>query len=152
MDLPNFAQRASSAHRVDPRRVVRAGQKLINGALRIRRGGDGIYHNRDTVMGLPPVTKPAEAIGAWLQSLAGEAASGERCEAEMQEALLAAAEEVDEATKATPAASRLRSALYTDALGIVSDTDKKSLPIGLPWIIAAVLGGILFGVLIIRKK
>ncbi len=68
--------------------------------------------------------------------------------AEMCEAMIAAGEEVDAATRATPAAERLRGALYSDALDLIGSDAPAQRSSMLPWVVAGVLGGILVGVLI----
>jgi hypothetical protein len=144
-----FAVRAVRPRKADPQRVARAGLTLVDGALRIRRGGDGLYGAVER-----PVTKPAEAVRAWLKGISqdiGEDGSFTRA-AEMREALIAAAEEVDAAVKATPAAERLRGALYSDALDVLGSAGPSGWRPYLPWFVAAGLGGALIGVLIAKRK
>ena len=146
IDLDAFAARVN-ARRSDPRRVALAGRNLIDGALRIRRGGDGLY-------GTPtrPITKPAEAVGAWLKAMEREAAAGPfHRQAEMREALMAAAEEVDAAAVAAPAAERLRGALFSDAIDVIGGDTGGWRP-WLPWLLVAGLGGVLIGVFMSRKR
>jgi len=146
-DFDIFAARVFNNKSADPGRVVQAGRQLIDGALHIRRGGNGIYGEPGR-----PVTKPAEAIGAWLDSLEAEAATGLpfRRPAEAREALIAAAEEVESASQSMPRAARYRSALFSDALDTVGWSTPR-IGTALPWIISGILGGILIG-LLIRKR
>ncbi len=149
-DFVAFVQRATQARKAEPLQVARAGRNLIDGALRIRRGGDGLYAEVER-----PITKPAEAVGAWMGSLERQLDSGQPFgrAAEMREALVAAAEEVDAAAAATPAAERLRSALFSDALETIGGTGGPAAHQSfLGWIVAAALGGILIGVLLSRKR
>ena len=153
--LPNeafedFATLVKRAPAADPRRVARAASTLVEGAMRIRRGGDGLYAAVDK-----PSTKQAEAIGAWLRSMEKDIIGGEEFhrQGELREALTAAAEEVGHAALATPAATRLRDALYTDAISVFgAGGGSGSNAQVLPWALAAGLGGILVGVLFARKK
>lgn len=144
IDLEAFAQRAQHARKADPARVARAGLNLVDGALRIRRGGDGLYGEVER-----PTTKPVEAVGAWIRALEREASSGSPFyrSAEMREALVAAAEEVDKAAQAMPQAERLRGALYADAIEVLGAGDSGSRNL-LPWIVAAIFGGICVGLLV----
>lgn len=149
LDFPAFTARVGAARAHDPARVVRAASNLVEGALRIRRGNEGLYGVVER-----PVTKPAEALGSWIHSLEREIVGGEPFyrTAEAAEALVAAAEEVDAATEATPAATRLRNALYSDALTVVGGGGESRWRPYLPWIISSVLGGILIGILMARRK
>lgn len=140
-----FAARANRASG-DPSRSIRAGLALVDGAVRIRRGGDGLYGNVER-----PITKQAEAVGAWIRSMEPEILGGDfHRQAELREAVIAAAEEVDAAVAEAPAASRLQGALYTDALDALGAQQKRPTSI-LPWVIAGVLGGILVGVIVMRR-
>lgn len=152
-DLTSFAEWTGRAKVNDPVRVARAGRRLLDGAMRIRRGADGLYGNVDK-----PITKPAEAIGAWISGLEREASDSQMGGApfersgELKEAVLAAAEEVDAATNATAetsqnAASRLRVALLGDAVNALNPLAQQRSSV-LPWVISGVLGGTLFGVLL----
>ena len=151
MDFTAFTARVGQAKKKHPGRLLDAGRGLVDGALRIRRGGDGLYGE------LParPVTKPAEAVGAWLEALSEEAADDAPFyrHAEAREALVAAAEEVQAATEQIPRAERLQGALYLDALdriGLGSE-GRSSLRAAVPWIVAASLAGILVGVFLRRR-
>lgn len=140
VDFTAFAQRAAAARNVDPRRAAQAGMNLVRGALHIRSQDDA------------PVTTPAEAIGAWIGSMAKEATAGDfHRSAEMREALISAAEEVEEASKASPEKARLRNALFEDALGAIGGGELRLSPT-LPWILSGVLGGILLGLYFARRK
>lgn len=94
LDLQTFTDRVNQTRRADPRRVTQAGYKLVKGALRIRHNGPtGNVVDVDDVLGSvmnrkKPVTKPAEAVGAWLKSLERDSAQGIDCSAEMHKALL----------------------------------------------------------------
>lgn len=142
LDFSAFARRAAQAREADPRRLAIVGRNLIDGALRIRKS-DPPSAGEDDVIGswLPKVTRPTEAIGAWIKSLSEQAESGEPFfrSAEMREAVIAAGEEVHTAAEATPSAGRLRSALYADALDAIGSSDKK--PPVWPWIVGGVIGG-----------
>lgn len=143
LDFTTFATQAENIS-ATPRAVARATLGLVDGALRIRRAGDGIYGT----VPIRPVTKPAEAIGAWISDISRNA---NHRRAEMREALIAAGAEVEAATReASPSAGRLRSALYSDALGALGSTEKS--PTALPWIIAGALGGILLSILYTHRK
>lgn len=130
---------------MDADKTARAASNLLNGALRLRRSGDGVY-------GEPPphpITKPAEAIGAWIASMTREIDQDVPFsrEAEMREVLLAAGEEVDAAMPASTAAARLRDALYRDAI----DTVSKGAWRPPRWVLfagSAALGGLLGGLLV----
>lgn len=141
LDFSAFARRAAAAREADPRRLAIVGRNLIDGALRIRHSSPST--GEDDVIGswLPKVTRPTEAIGAWIKSLSEQAESGEPFfrAAEMREAVIAAGEEVHTATEAMPTATRLRSALYADALDAIGSSDKK--PPVWPWIVGGVIGG-----------
>ncbi len=156
LDFSTFARRAAQARDADPRRLAIVGQNLIEGALRIRHS-EPVPAGEDDVIGswLPKVTRPTEAIGAWLKSLNEQIESGEPFfrSAEMREAVIAAGEQVHTAAKAAPHQQRLRSALYADALEAIGSQDKK--PSVVPWIVCgAIGGGILISllVLILRKR
>lgn len=143
LDFAAFATQAENAS-ANPRSVARATLGLVDGALRIRRAGDGIYG----AIPVRPVTKPAEAIGAWISDISRNA---NYRRAEMREALIAAGAEVEAATReAAPSAGRLRAALYSDALGTLGSKEGSSNT--LPWVIAGVLGGILLSILYTNRK
>lgn len=156
IDLPSFANRVSQLPVRDPNRVAVAGRTLVDGAIRIRRG-DGVFG--DSAAASRPVTKPAEAIAAWIGNMQRELTAGGpfHRHAELREALAAAGEEVDAAVSAMPgtpgmpAARRLQSALYSDAIGTIDDKPASALKSALPWIISAALAGILVGILVSRK-
>lgn len=144
-DLEAFAVQLERT-KADPTRLTQAGRALVSGALRIRRAGDGLY-------GVPPerpITKPAEAVGAWLDDLEQDATNDWNFTrtAELQEAVVAAAEEVNTAVRATPAAARLQRALYRDVLGSLNVRPPSNF---VPWMIASILGGILIGMMINNK-
>ena len=146
-DFNAFAARASRTRTKNPALAALAGLNLVDGALRIRRGGDGIYGDVEK-----PITKPAEAVAAWLKDI--ENSIDDRPftrSAELREAVVAAGEEVDAAAKAMPASERLRSALYSDALTVLGGDLPMSSNFW-PWLVATALGGILLGVLISRKR
>ena len=133
-------------------RAARAGLSLVEGALRLRRTGDGLY-------GVPPVrpaTKPAEALSAWIASIARDESGSTRA-AELREAVVAAAEEVDAAAQATstPGAARLREALYRDALAEMhigqSWFSRAASSPALPWTLAGLFAGTLIGLLLGRN-
>jgi len=147
LDLQDFVAHATSA-KADPVRVTKAARALVDGALRIRTGNDGIFGN------VIPVTKPVEAVGAWLKSIERDMIGGDfQRENEAREALVVAAEEVDEAVKAVPKAARFQTALYADALGALakgsSSSDQRSF---WPWLLAAGLSGLLVGILFNLKR
>lgn len=142
LDLHSFISRASRAPN-EPRRLLRAAQNLIGGALRIRTGNNGLY----PVNAPHAATKPAEALNAWIKTLEVDAAREDFSRHnEAQEALIAAAEEVEQAARWAPKASRFRHALYADALGAIEVAPKK--PKVNPWLIVGILGGVLSGVLL----
>ncbi len=162
LDYSAFERRARAAADSDSSRVARAGLTLVGGALRIRRGGDGLYAEVEK-----PVTKPSQAVAAWIESMAGEVEPGQPYHraAELREALAAAAKEVDDAAQAAGAGSspdlvHLRSALYADALGSVvdggSNTIESAFPAAVrgfwPWLLVSALGGVIVGMLVGRKK
>ncbi len=141
LDLATFAVRAGRAKPADAARVARATRSLVDGALRIRRGNDGLYGDV-----LKPVTKPAEAIGAWLRSIEREVDEGAfHRAAELREAMIAAGEEVDAATRATPAAERLRGALYSDALDLIGGPAERPAASMWQWVVDSVLAVALVG-------
>lgn len=154
LDFSTFARRTAQAREADPRRLAIVGRNLIDGALRIRHS-EPASMGEDDVIGswLPKVTKPTEAIGAWLKSLNEQVESGEPFfrAAEMREAVIAAGEEVHTAAEASPTAGRLRSALYADALDAIGTSDKK--PPVWPWIVGgAIGGGILISLLVLLLR
>lgn len=156
LDLQAFTRRIGRVRPADPRRVARAGLNMVDNALRIRRSegqqavdpadvlGSWLYPNQR------PITKPAEAVGAWLKSIASDIDEDVPFDrvAEMREAMIAAGEEVETATQSLPAAQRLRSALYSDALGSFGSQSTMN-PL-LPWVLA--LGGVLVGILWASRK
>ena len=146
VDFDTFLARIGRS-RPHPERAAQAAKALIDGALRIRQGGDGLYGVEPS----RPVTKPAEAIGAWLSSLETDYRGNPSFHrhAEMKEVLVAASEEVDKAARAMPGADRMRNALFTDAIDVIGGNSPSS---RLPWCIAALLGGILVGVLFSRRR
>jgi cell division septum initiation protein DivIVA len=109
---------------------------------------DGLYAQVDK-----PVTKPAEAIGAWLESMENELAGEEPFQrsAELREAIIAAGQEVDAAAAAQPEAARLRDALHADALAILQPKRNENPTSFFPWLLVSLLGGVLIGVLITKK-
>ena len=114
---------------------------LVQGALRIRGAEER------------PVTTPAEAVGAWIGSLARDLDSGEfHRTAEMREALVSAAEEVDAAARASPGAARLRNALFEDALVAIGGQDHRTMMQVLPWVLSGVFGGILIGLFFVKRR
>jgi len=152
-DLPTFTSRVTRDRDADPACINRAGTTLVGAALRMRRGGDGLYGDPPA----RPVTKPADALSAWFASLAGDMGSEKAFhrQAELREALVAAAEEVDAAATATgaPSALRLRNALYSDAIDAIIGNDSPpvaphSATSVVPWVVAAGLGGLTIGLLI----
>lgn len=151
--LADFSARVQNANG-ESARLADAGLNLLQGALRIRRGGDGIYGDEPT----RPVTKPAEAVAAWIGSMKREMSVGSfQRKAELREALIAAGEEVDAAAQATPSAARLRGALYEDALGALDENSKtkswfEANSSILPWTVAGVFGGLLLGMYIWRRR
>jgi hypothetical protein len=148
-DFEAFAAKAEAAKRADPSQVARAGLNLVDGAIRIRRGGDGLYGDVEK-----PITKQAEAVGEWLKSLERDATTSGpafRRSAEMREALVAAAEEVDRATTLLPDATRFKNALYSDAIDVLGESAPSPRP-WLPWVIVSALGGILVGILFSSRK
>lgn len=151
IDFPTFAARVERAHRADPTQVARAGKTLINGALRIRTGNGGLFGQVEK-----PITKPAQAIHEWLKALEREANNGDpfHRSAEIREAIVAAGEEIDKAAADLPTATRLRTALYKDALGAIDAIggDAKPSRNYLPWILTGVLGGIVIGMLLPRSS
>jgi hypothetical protein len=146
LDFPSFLDRIERASTIDPRQATRVTENLVAGALRIRRGVTSDV--------MRPVTKPAEAIGAWINAIKND--DPEQRGAELREALVAAAEEVDRATTVAPYpnASRMRDALYSDALTSIGDSNKSSWFSSptVPWILASMFGGILIGIFFSRKK
>ena len=151
LDFQAFAANANrtSAQSVNPTSLARAGHALVNGALRIRHGGNGLYGTSDKSV----ITKPAEAVGAWIKSMQAEIVGGNfHRTAELREAIVAAAEEVDAATLATPKATRLREALYTDALHVLGGSDTTSKSNLILGIAASILGGLLLGLLLPVRK
>ena len=134
--------------RANPALLARTGLRLIDGAVRIRQGGDGLYGDVPK-----PATKQAEAIGAWLHALSADIRPDEPFlrKAELREALRAAGEEVGAATQSTPAASRYGDALYSDALDVIGSSGTTYHNNFWPWIVATLFGGILVGVLLRRK-
>lgn len=153
-DFRAFLTKLSRGRVVEPERLTRIGMRLVDGALRVRRGGDGIYGAVDK-----PATKQAEAIAEWLRSLeesttVGAAGYSENALSrghEAREAVVAAARELDLATRQMPAASRLRSALYNDALTALG-ADEPGLPPNFwPWAAVVGLAGVVIG-LIIRRR
>lgn len=145
-ELASFTSRVQNAQRAVPLRALKAGLNLVDGALRIRAGGDGIYGEPHR-----PVTKPAEALRAWLRSMEPDIRNGtfDRHN-ELREAIVAAGEEINRAVEHVPAATRLRSALYSDATNIIGGWETpKSI---VPWIVAASLGGVVVGMLLTRKN
>lgn len=129
--------------------LTRVGLRLVDGALRVRCGGNGVYEAVER-----PVTKPAEAIGEWLRSIEkSTVVGGEERSREAREAVVAAAEELDRAAYQTPSAGRLRAALYSDALDTLAAEDAKPVATSTfwPWTIAAVLSGIILGMLVGRS-
>jgi hypothetical protein len=149
-DYRAFCARLSQRHSARPEQLTRIGLHLIDGALRVRRGGDGIFGDVEK-----PITKPAEAIGEWLRSLEESTVlGGVQRPHEAREAVAAAAEELDTAVGLMPAASRLRPALYADALGALGTfgADERALPATFwPWTLVAALGGVLVGLLLGRR-
>lgn len=147
-EASTFARRIARSG-PDPTRLAQAGMNLVNGALRIRRGGDGVYGTVDR-----PVTKPIEAVRAWIDSMAREVEEGKPYPraAELRESVVAAAEEVDAAVREMPAAHRLRGALYEDALGALTTTRPWYAHPAVPWGVAVLLAGVLAGVLIARRR
>lgn len=159
LDFETFTERVNQT-RPDPRRVTQAGYKLIKGALRIRQSEpDGSAVDLNDVLGSvmskrKPITKPAEAVGAWLKSLERDSSQGIDCSAEMRKALLAAGKEVNAAAEGGTADDvELRSALYTDALSVIGSSSAGVLQSrAFPWVLLGILGGILVGVFVARKK
>ena len=139
LDLQAFITRVGHV-RSDPVQTTRAARALVNGALRIRTGCNGLYGIAT------PITRPTEAVGAWISSIESDLASGDfHRHAEAREALVAAAEEVDSAVKTIPKAKRLRNALYIDALGALAQPESSD---NIWPFLAGILGGILVVVLI----
>lgn len=148
-DFHAFLTKLSRRREVEPERLTRVGLRLVEGAIRVRRGGDGIYGAVDK-----PATKQAEAIGEWLRSLEEATAIGgsEARAHEAREAVVAAAKELDTATRHMPAAGRLRSALLHDALDTLG-AEESGMPANFwPWAACAALAGMLLGVLIGRHR
>ena len=154
-DFRAFLTRLSRGRVVEPERLTRIGMRLVDGALRVRRGGDGIYGAVDK-----PATKQAEAIAEWLRALEesttlGAAGNSENALSrghEAREAVVAAARELDLATRQMPAAGRLRSALYNDALTALG-ADDPGLPANFwPWMAVGTLTGIVLGLLFAGSK
>ena len=142
-DFDFFAERASRASAA-PVDVARAARALVDGAIRIRRGGDGLYGEV-----AKPNVKQAEAIGVWIKSMERDMERGNfHRAAEMREALIAAGEEVDLATKAEPKALRLRDALWTDAITVLGSSGSSN---NLPWFIAAAAVGLAIGLWLRRR-
>lgn len=79
-----------------------------------------------------------EAVREWLRSLERDMVAGDfHRHAEMREALVAAAEEVERSTR-----GHLRDALYVDAIGAVSSPSR----IPWRWVVAGAIGGVVGGV------
>jgi hypothetical protein len=148
-DLRVFLARLSQRQASRQEQLTRVGLHLVDGALRVRRGGDGVYENVER-----PITKPAEAIGEWLRGLDEATAIGGVARThEAREAVAAAAEELDQATMQSPATSRLRNALYADALGALGADTQSTLPATFwPWMVASSLAGILIGLFLGRRR
>ena len=158
--LGDFDRQLRAARVADPDRAARAGLALLDGALRVRTGNNGLYPTP-----AHPVTKPVESLGAWIESLRTDAREGGgdffHRENELREVLGAAAAEVDAAVKgagATPSLERLRAALYQDALGAIEPPPAPPPPPpwyrepAVPWVLAGGLGGVLLGLLIATAR
>lgn len=149
LDLQAFTRRIGRVQPSDPRRVARAGLNMVDNAIRLRQGGQKNVDPTDVLgswlYSQRPVTKQAEAVGAWMKSIASDIDEDEPFDraAEMREAMIAAGEELEAATQSLPAAKRLRSAFYSDALGSFGNQSTMN-PL-LPWVLA--LGGVLVGIL-----
>lgn len=151
IDFETFATLTNRARKTDPERIARVGLDFIDSALKIRRGGDGLYGDIDQ-----PVTRPAEAIGAWIKNLQHEAHNDPSSfyrRAEMREAVVAAAEEIDTASRLVPTTTvqRLQNALYSDALEEIIGSSGHAPTSTLPWIIVGALGGVILGILLAKK-
>lgn len=151
--MNEFSSRVRRVRDSDADNTAQAGLNLIEGALRIRSGNDGIFGQIER-----PHTKSAEAVQAWIRSLTSDGENGRTRLSEMREAVVAAAEEVDAATEETKidgdATSRLRGALFSDALDLLGAGAKPSRTwmSWAPWIAVGVTSGILVGVLLARPK
>ena len=143
IDFSAFARKAAAARNPNPRRMIRAGMQLVEGAIRIRSDEER------------PITTPAEAVGAWVNSLAKEVDDDGEFHriAELREAIVSAAEEVENAAKAgAPKAERLKRALFQDALGVIGAQDYRPALQVLPWILTGVFGGMLLGMFFASRR
>ena len=152
----DFDKRLRAVSDVDACKAARAGLTLLGGARRIRTGGGGLYPTPAR-----PVTKPVEALSAWIESIYHDAEeSGEAFgrKHELREAVGAAAAEVDAAVQdcgESPALAHLHSALFRDALGVMDPpAPLPPPPISwyesptVPWVAAGTLSGVLIGLLL----
>ena len=146
-ELRSFLSRLDRG-RVSEASLVNVGRHLLDGAVRIRGGGGGLYGRSSEKV----VSKPIEAIGEWLGCIEEASTGGVPRVQEAREAVAAAAEELEHSAQ-SDSARKLRSALYSDAaIALGGDrpaTSAPESPSPWPWI-AGGLGGILLGILLGR--